>query len=84
MIIDKPEQIELYRMCVLEKMLKLEILGIKMNKSGQPTAYSAIKKQFNLKGKRQKVWDDFKIMIEQHKILYKDMELIKQKGAINE
>ena len=55
-----------------------EELGIKMNKGGQPTAYSAIKKQFNLKGNRQRVWDDFKIMIEQHKILYEDMETIKQ------
>ena len=32
MIIDQPEQIELYRMHVLHKMLKLELLGIKGNK----------------------------------------------------
>ena len=51
-------------MHVLEKMLKLEILGLKMTKYGQPTAYSAIKKEYNLKGSRQKVWDTFKEMIE--------------------
>ena len=63
-IADTPQKIELYRMHVLEKMLRLEILGIKMTKYGQPTAYSAIKKEYNLKGSRQKVWDTFKLMIE--------------------
>ena len=56
-IADTPEKIELYRMHVLHKMLKLEMLGVKMNKGGQPTAYSAIKKEYNLKGDRQKVYD---------------------------
>ena len=64
MIIDNPNHIDLYRMVVLEKMLKLEILGIKMNKGGQPTAYSVIKKEYNLKGNKQKVWDTFKEIIE--------------------
>ena len=64
MIADTPQKIELYRMHVLEKMLKLEIRGIKMNKGGQPTAYSAIKREYNLKGSRQKVWDTFKEIIE--------------------
>ena len=64
MIADTPQKIELYRMHVLEKMLKLEIRGIKMNKGGQPTAYSAIKKEYNLKGSKQRVWDTFKEMIE--------------------
>ena len=77
-IADTPEKIDLYRMHVLHKMLKLEMLGIKMNKGGQPTAYSAIKKQYNLKGSRQKVYDTFKEVIEQHKLLYEDMETIKQ------
>ena len=78
MIADTPQKIELYRMHVLHKMLKLEMLGIKMNKGGQPTAYSAIKKRYNLKGSRQKVYDIFKEVIEQHKLLYEDMEAIKQ------
>ena len=63
-IADTPEKIALYRMLVLEKMLRLEILGLKMTKYGQPTAYSAIKKEYNLKGNRQNVWDTFKQMIE--------------------
>ena len=57
MIADTPQKIELYRMHVLHKMLKLEIVGIKMNRGGQPTAYSVIKREFNLKGSRQKVYD---------------------------
>ena len=56
-IADTPQKIELYRMHVLHKMLKLEMLGIKMTKYHQPTAYSVIKKEFNLKGSRQKVYD---------------------------
>ena len=56
-IADTPQKIELYRMHVLHKMLKLEMLGIKMNKGGQPTAYSAIKREYNLKGGRQDVYD---------------------------
>jgi hypothetical protein len=62
-IADTPQKIELYRMHVLEKMLKLEILGLKMNKGRQPTAYSVIKKEYNLKGGRQKVYDTFKEII---------------------
>ena len=63
-IADTPQEIELCRMRVLEKMLKLEILGVKMTKNGQPTAYSLIKKEHNLKGNKQKVWDTFKEIIE--------------------
>ena len=71
MIIDKPEQIELYRMIVLEKMLRLEILGLKMSRGR--TAYSAIKQMFNINGNRQKVLDIFNEIIE-----------VQQKGEINE
>ena len=63
-IADTPQKIELYRMHVLEKMLRLEILGIKMTRHNQPTAYSVIKKEYNLKGGRQKVYDTFKEIIE--------------------
>ena len=74
MIIDQPEQIELYRMIVLEKMLRLEILGLKMSRG--KTAYSAIKEEYNLKGSKQRVWDTFKLMIETIKQ--------EQKGEIND
>ena len=71
MIIDKPEQIELWQMLVLRSALKLEMLGMKMSRG--KTAYSAIKHLFNIKGNRQKVLNIFNEIIEQQ-----------QKGEINE
>ena len=71
MIIDRPEQIELYQMLVLRSALKLEMLGIKTSRG--KTAYSAIKYLFNLKGSRQKVLDILNEIIE-----------VQQKGEINE
>ena len=63
-IADTPQKIDLYQMLVLRSALKLEILGIKVGKRGQRTAYSAIKHLFNLKGNRQKVLDTFNEIIE--------------------
>ena len=63
MIIDSTEKIDMYRMNVLHKMLKLEMLGVKMSKSSQPSAYSVIKKEYGLKGSRQKVYDAFEEII---------------------
>ena len=71
MIIDKPEQIELWNLLVLRSALKLEMLGLKMGRGR--TAYSAIKQMFNIKGNRQKVLDTFNEIIE-----------AQQKGEINE
>ena len=71
MIIDRPEQIQLYQMLVLRSALKLEMLGLKMSKGR--TAYSAIKKIFHLNGSRQKVLDIFNEIIKEQ-----------QKGEINE
>jgi len=64
MIADTPQKINLYRMLVLKSMLEQEILGIKMTKNGLPTAYSLIKKEYNLKGCREKVYGTFKEIIE--------------------
>ena len=66
MIIDKPEQIELYRMLVLRKALELEMKDIYMHRG--KTAYSAIKQMFNIKGSRQKVYDAFTEIINTIKI----------------
>ena len=66
-IADTPNKIELYRMHVLHKMLKLEMLGIKF-KRGMPTAYSTIKKEYNLKGSRRKVYEQFVKLIEDKKV----------------
>ena len=55
------ENIEVYRLMVLLSALKLEMLGIKRSKGR--TAYSIIKSEFNLKGNRQSVYDQFKLIV---------------------
>ena len=67
----------LARLFVLKHALKVEMLGMK--RRGR-SVYSIIKEEFNLQGSRQKVYDAFKEVIEQHKLLYEDMEEIQQKG----
>ena len=49
--------IDLFRMSVLEKALRLELLGMK---GRGRSAYSDIKSEFGLKGNRQSVYDQFK------------------------
>ena len=48
--------IDLFRMSVLEKALRLELLGMK---GRGRSAYSVIKSEFGLKGNRQSVYDQF-------------------------
>jgi hypothetical protein len=52
--INTPEQIELFRLATLHKMLKLETLG--MTRSGQ-SAYSIIKQETGLTGSKQRVFE---------------------------
>jgi len=54
------KNIEAYGLMVLLSALKLEMLGIK--RRGR-TAYSIIKSEFNLKGSRQSVYDQFKLIV---------------------
>jgi len=53
------QNIDLFRMSVLEKTLKLELLGMK---GRGKSAYSVIKSEFSLKGNRQSVYDQFKTL----------------------
>ena len=71
-IADTPNKIELYRMLVLRKALELEIKGIYMHRG--LTAYSTIKKEYNIRGKREKVLEFFSDVI----------SAAQQKGEINE
>ena len=54
------KNIEVYRLMVLLSALKLEMLGIKRSRGR--TAYSIIKSEFHLKGNRQSVYDQFKLI----------------------
>ena len=49
--------IDLFRMSLLEKALKLELLGMK---GRGRSAYSIIKSEYGLKGTRQPVYDQFR------------------------
>ena len=55
-VIEGKENIDLYRMAVLEKALKLELIGLK---GRGRSAYAVIKSEFGLKGNKQKVYDQF-------------------------
>ena len=65
MIIDNPNHIELYRMMVQKQALILEMNNMKTR--GR-SAYSLIKEQYNLKGSKQKVLEQFTKMIEDIKV----------------
>jgi hypothetical protein len=54
------ENIGRYREKVLLSALKLELLGIKRSRGR--TAYSIIKSEFKIKGNRQSVYDQFKLI----------------------
>lgn len=63
-LITGKENIERYRLLVLKTKLQLEIsTGMKVTRGR--TAYSIIKDEFNLKGNKQKVLDQF---VEMHNL----------------
>ena len=55
------QNIDLFRMSVLEKTLKLELLGMK---GRGRSSYSIIKSEFGLKGNKQSVYDQFKAIVD--------------------
>ena len=64
-ILDTPEQIHAYRLHVLLIGLETEIKFSGHQLTRGRSCYSRIKSEFNLKGNKQKVYDQFKnLMIE--------------------
>lgn len=63
MVLDNPKQIEAFRLRTLLKGLKLETLGMKMSRGA--SCYSIIKQDFGLKGSKQKVYDQFKQLLQE-------------------
>jgi hypothetical protein len=62
MILTEPTQIEAFRYKTLLRGLRLELNGLKMSRGR--SCYSIVKGEFNLKGSKQKVYDQFKQLIE--------------------
>ena len=66
-VLDTKDKIEKFRLLVLLKGLSLEIVtGMQLHRG--TSAYSIIKKEFNLKGNKQKVFDQFKVLIDKRVI----------------
>ena len=63
MILNTPSQIEAFRLRTLLRGLKLETLGMKMSKGA--SCYSIIKQDFGLTGSKQKVYDQFKQLLQE-------------------
>ena len=51
-----------YRLLMLRQGLKMEMKGLRISSRG-PTTYSIIKKEFNLKGSREKVLTAFESLL---------------------
>ena len=62
MLLDDLSTIHKFRAAVLLKSLKLEMLGMKNSKG---SAYSQIKKSYNLSGSRQSVYDQLDKIIKE-------------------
>jgi hypothetical protein len=56
-----PTQIATFRLLTLRSMLRLELHG--MTRRGR-SAYAIIKSEFNLKGSKQKVFDQYNAIVE--------------------
>ena len=63
MILDTPNQIEAFRQRTLLRGLKLELSGMKISRGA--SCYSIIKQDFGLTGSKQKVYDQFKQLLQE-------------------
>ena len=59
-ILTEPSQIAAYRAKVLLSALSLECKGMKRN---GPSVYSIVKREYNLKGSKQSVYDQFSAIL---------------------
>lgn len=64
MILDTPEQIDMFRFLSLKSALKLECLGMKR---GGQSAYSIVKAEYGLKGNKKSVLKQMEQIIEEIK-----------------
>lgn len=61
-----PQDVNLYRLLTLKKGLELEIrTGMQLTRG--PSASARIKKEFGLRGNKQRVLDQFLVIVEQAK-----------------
>tara|TARA_R100000458_G_C8256865_1_gene232861 strand:- start:418 stop:636 length:219 start_codon:yes stop_codon:yes gene_type:complete len=68
-VLDTPQKQELAKLIVLRGAMRMEVKGFRMtNKS--PTAYSILKKEYGMKGNKQKVLEQLNEILD--KVLEKE------------
>jgi hypothetical protein len=65
-VIDTPEGIQAFRLLALKGRLKLELAGLGFR---GPSAFAMVKREFNLKGNKQSVYDQYVQMLKDRNIL---------------
>jgi uncharacterized protein (DUF1786 family) len=60
-VLDTPTQIEAFRLRTLLKGLKLETMGMKMSRGA--SCYQIVKEDFGFKGSKEKVYEQFKQLL---------------------
>ena len=66
-LLTEPNEINAFRLLSLQKALKLELKGLKISRG--VSAYKSIKEEFNLKGNKQKVLDQYTKILQDKNIL---------------
>ena len=66
-LLTEPNEINAFRLLSLQKALKLELKGLKVSRG--ISAYKIIKEEFNLKGNKQNVLDQYTKILEDNNIL---------------
>ena len=66
MILNTPSQIDAFRLLTLRGALRLEVMGMKRH--GR-SAYAIVKEEFDLKGNKQKVFDQFTEILQENNIM---------------
>ena len=66
MILNTPNQIDAFRLLPLRGALRLEVMGMKRH--GR-SAYAIVKEEFDLKGSKQKVFDQFTEILQENDIM---------------
>ena len=66
MILNTPSQIDAFRLLTLRGALRLEVMGMKRH--GR-SAYAIVKEEFDLKGSKQKVFDQFTEILQENDIM---------------
>ena len=66
-LLTEPNEINAFRLLSLQKALKLELKGLKVSRG--ISAYKIIKEEFNLKGNKLKVFDQYTKILQDKNIL---------------